>query len=64
MVQSCLIEIDDPNFQPTSSDTYYSVPGYVWERMAGAKFQSGYVPSEPPWLFPKSKWSDTDALSD
>jgi hypothetical protein len=34
MVQSFLIEIDDPSYQPNMSDTYYSVPNYVWEWMA------------------------------
>jgi hypothetical protein len=33
MAQSCLIEIDDPNYHHGASNTYYSVPKYVWKRL-------------------------------
>jgi hypothetical protein len=57
MVESFLIEIDDPSYQPNISDTYYSVPNYVWEWVERVEpdYQSRPVPEDAPWKYPKSR---------
>jgi hypothetical protein len=63
MVRSFLIEIDDPNFQPTACNTYYSVPDHVWDGVERAvDFRSIHVPEEEPWLLPRSRWSTKPTL--
>jgi hypothetical protein len=57
MVQSFLIEIDDPSYQPNMSETYYSVPNYVWKWMERVEpdYRSTPVSEDAPWMYPKSR---------
>ncbi len=58
MVQSSLIEIDDPSYPDGRSDnTYYSVPNYVWKWVERVEpdYQSTPVPEDAPWKYPKSR---------
>jgi hypothetical protein len=55
-----LIEIDDPYFHRGASDTYYSVPTYVWKRLGRIErdYESMPMPEIEPWLHPRSRWQD------
>jgi hypothetical protein len=54
MVQSFVIEIDDPNYKHRAADTYYSVPDCVWKWLEHVEpdYASTPVLEDPPWQYP------------